>query len=354
MAPPRRTIAWSTAPSPSSKSSRSSDSPHPVTHSAAPIRGNASNILAHSSSGRSSRPACFFTGTSRPPVARTRPLALAHSATVVIARSSSLLLVRNTRSPILGSITSPVPSNPTSSRASARVIRPVWVSLRPAPIHAVNAWSRRSGSAFAAAAASDSSDDVRIATSLSAALHFLPGGQDPVDTGPHSRTRFRAGRAGHQQLVVAGVLMPHRGDYRQRDGLLVQCAPGRRAPDPAAAPHCGMPRDRLGQLGLQRHVLVGAPLLVPLAAPAACVLVGQALRLSLLKGRLLHQDPLALVALAGAAKANHHGRRPACLLGAPAQRGVAGGQVLRSRDDPAFEPGPLGVGDGLVRHGTKG
>jgi hypothetical protein len=165
MAPPRRAIPASTAPTPSSKWRRSSDSPHPDGHSAAPSRGNTSNIRAHSSSGRSSRPTCFFTVTSRPLVTRARPLALAHSTTVVIPGSSSLLLVRNTRSPILGSISSSVPSNTTSSRASASVIRPVWVSLRPAPTHLVNARSRRTGSASAAVAASHSSDDVRIPSS---------------------------------------------------------------------------------------------------------------------------------------------------------------------------------------------
>jgi hypothetical protein len=70
---------------------------------------------------------------------------------------------------------------------------------------------------------------------------------------------------------------------------------------------------------LERQVLVDAPLPVPFAAPSARVLVGKALRLGGLQGRLLHQEPLPLVALAGAGEADHHRRQAACLLGAAAR-----------------------------------
>ncbi|MGX6601909.1 type II toxin-antitoxin system Phd/YefM family antitoxin [Micromonosporaceae bacterium Da 78-11] len=46
---------------------------------------------------------------------------------------SALLRVRNNRLPITGSISSPVSSRATRSRASAMASWPVWVSLRPAP-----------------------------------------------------------------------------------------------------------------------------------------------------------------------------------------------------------------------------
>jgi hypothetical protein len=221
----------------------------------------------------------------------------------------------------------------------------------------------------------------------------------------------RAGRAGHQQLVVAAVLVPHRGGHRERDRPIIQCAPGRRAPDPPTAPHgreagdrCGplaraareQPRHRLGQLALEHQVLVGAALPVAFTATGARVLVGQALHLGLLQGRLLNQDPLALVALARAAEPDDHRHQTACLPGAPAQGGVAGRQedkVVQVRashaewpailheqqraraaaagarplverlddhqvgslglrpDDAALEPGPrLATGDGLLRH----
>jgi hypothetical protein len=90
---------------------------------------------------------------------------LAHVTTVVIPGSSSLLFVRNTRSPILGSSLSWVPSSPTSSRASASVTRPVWVSVRPLPTQPVNVRSCRTGSASAAAAVRRSSGGIRIASS---------------------------------------------------------------------------------------------------------------------------------------------------------------------------------------------
>ena len=84
--------------------------------------------------------------------------------------------------------------------------------------------------------------------------------------------------------------------------------------------------DGLCQSCLEQRVLVRTALPVAVAAPSARILVGQALRLGLLQGGFLHENPLALVALARAAEADHHGRQAACLLGPPAQGGVAGGQ----------------------------
>src|SRR6266704_2562006 len=145
----------------------------------------------------------------------------------------------------------------------------------------------------------------------------------PGATGAARRPGPGRWRAGHQQLVIAGVVVAYGGHHGQRDRLLVQRPSGRRAPNPTAAADAGMAGDRLGTLGrtareqardrlgqpnLERQVLVGAPLPVAFAAASARVLVGQALRLGLLKGSLLHEDPLALVPLARAAEADHHRR----------------------------------------------
>ena len=191
--------------------------------------------------------------------------------------------------------------------------------------------------------------------SLASANGVLPGCQDSVDGGPHLPVGDRAGYAGHQQLVIVGVLVPHRGHHRQRHRILIQRAPRRdrptrrysrtaacraiaaarpagqagnnRPPPRPAAPRTPHP-GRRGAAGRARGVGCG-------------VLVGQALRLGLLQGRLLHQDPLALVALAGAAEAHHHRRQPARLLGAPAQRRVAGGQEDRwPRSAQSMHRGP--------------
>jgi len=92
----------------------------------------------------------FFTGTSRSPVLRTSRAAFAHSTTRVRWSSSWLEVIRYARLPIVGSITSSVPNAATSTRASARVMRPVWVSLRPAPTQSTNARTCSTISDFAA------------------------------------------------------------------------------------------------------------------------------------------------------------------------------------------------------------
>ncbi len=70
------------------------------------------------------------------------------------------------------------------------------------------------------------------------------------------RTRSRAtsrGKAGHQQLVIVGVLVPHRGHHRQPDRLLVQRTPGRRPPDSTAAPHPRLDHHQIRRPALPPH-----------------------------------------------------------------------------------------------------
>jgi len=109
---------------------------------AGPSAPKVANIRSHNGTGRSSSTAFFFTTASLPPVTRTSRAALAHAQVVFSSGSSSVLVVRCTRPWTIGSMTSPVSSAGTSSRACARVSRPVWVTRRPGPTHWVNATTR--------------------------------------------------------------------------------------------------------------------------------------------------------------------------------------------------------------------
>ena len=148
---PARYNEVNTARMPMAKSWRISDSPKQGGRNASPTWSNAVNRACRRACVSSSRAAFFFTGTSLLPVLRTSRAALAHSTMSMSWNSSWLEGVRNTRSPIFGSITSSVPSSSTSVRASVRVTRPVWVSLRPAPTQRTNAITCSITSGFAAA-----------------------------------------------------------------------------------------------------------------------------------------------------------------------------------------------------------
>src|SRR5258706_9257489 len=161
-----------------------------------------------------------------------------------------------------------------------------------------------------------------------------------VDVGPDLSAGLGAGNAGHEQRVVAGVVVAYRGDDGVGDRVGVEGAGGGGAPDPAAAAGGGVAGDRGGaggraareqpgdlrrQLGLELHVGVGAALAVTLAAPGAGGFVGQALPLGLFEGGVLDEKALPFVAFAGAAEAHDHGGQAAGLFGPAGQRGVAGG-----------------------------
>src|SRR5207249_4585765 len=152
---------------------------------------------------------------------------------------------------------------------------------------------------------------------------------------------FLPGVAGHQELVVAGVPVPDRGGYGQRDRDWIEGAACRAAADAAAAAGTGVCGDGLGplaraareelpdrrrELGLELHVLVRPPLLRPESGPAARLLVGEAVGLGLLERRLLDEDPLPFVALSGPAEADDDRRERAGPLRAAGEGGVAGRQ----------------------------
>jgi hypothetical protein len=143
-----------------------------------------------------------------------------------------------------------------------------------------------------------------------------PAGQDLVDRRPDLVPGVGPRDAGHEQVVVVSVLVPHRGNDGQRDRALVQVPAGRRPPDPAAAPLGGVPGDGLGAIvgaarvqpdnllrepGLELHVLLGAPLAVAFPAPHPGVLVVEALLFGGIEGGFADQEALPLVALATAA-----------------------------------------------------
>src|ERR1019366_6294457 len=145
--------------------------------------------------------------------------------------------------------------------------------------------------------------------------------------------------AGHQQPVVAGVLVADRGDHRQLDSLGLQVASGGGASDSPAAARGGAACDRLrtfgGTAGERRldlsseapdelRVFAGASETFTRATAIARLFVVQALQLGGGERILLHQDALALIALAGTAEAHDDRRQRAGRLRAPRQRGVAG------------------------------
>jgi hypothetical protein len=86
------------------------------------------------------------------------------------------------------------------------------------------------------------------------------------------------------------------------------------------------PGDLRDEAGLQFQVLVRPSLGIPSPAPHPGVLIGEALLLRLLKGRLLHQEALPLIPLPCPAPADHHRRQGAGLLRPAGERGVPGGQ----------------------------
>lgn len=98
-----------------------------------PTASSASRALSNmpARSLASARPR--LVATTLPWSTRTTSAFLAHVNTSRSLGNSAELRVLNTRSPIRGSITSPVPSKVTSSRASAKFRFPFGVSRRPAP-----------------------------------------------------------------------------------------------------------------------------------------------------------------------------------------------------------------------------
>jgi LysR family transcriptional regulator, transcription activator of glutamate synthase operon len=185
----------------------------------------------------------------------------------------------------------------------------------------------------------------RAAAGRLPALDLLPKRrEDPVDVSADPLAGDVPRHPGHQQIVVIGVLMPDRGDDRERHGLLVKPPASGRPADPATAAEPGVagdrigprgrapgeqPRDLGGELPLEDHVLVGAAHGVPLPAPCPQVRVAKALLFGLLDGGRLGQDALPLIALAALAPLHHDGGQPAGLLRPAGQRGVPGRQELK-------------------------
>src|SRR6266511_5230069 len=137
--------------------------------------------------------------------------------------------------------------------------------------------------------------------------------EDPLHLGPDVFARLGAVGAGHDQLVVARVLVAHGGGDGERDRLRGESAPRRAPPHAPAAAGASVAGDRLGALartaGIEPLDLAGHPLLeldvlglsphrLALPAPDSRLRVGQAFPLGALERLLLDQDPLPLVASA--------------------------------------------------------
>src|SRR5690348_8028861 len=81
---------------------------------------------------------------------------------------------------------------------------------------------------------------------LASGVSRLPAGEDLINALPHAIARLESRYAGHEEFVVVGVLVAHRGDDGRGDGAFIERAAGCRAADPAAAADPSVRRDRGG------------------------------------------------------------------------------------------------------------
>ena len=83
-----------------------------------------------------------------------------------------------------------------------------------------------------------------------------------------------------------------------------------------------------GEGDVEAHVLKGPAALLACPAPGPLYGVGEALLRRLLDRCRIDQNALALIAFTSCTPADHDGRQPTGLRGAPGERGIAGGQKL--------------------------
>lgn len=157
-----------------------------------------------------------------------------------------------------------------------------------------------------------------------------------------TRSRVQAWDAGHEQVVIGGVLVTDRRDHSEGNCLFIERPAGG---GPADAPtftrtrtagdHRGAftraagkePQNLSRHVRLERCVLLGSPFLIALAPDGPHLKVGQALGLCVRERVGFDQDTLPLVSFGGPAESDDDGAQPARLLGAPGQRHVSCGQV---------------------------
>src|ERR671922_2069153 len=176
--------------------------------------------------------------------------------------------------------------------------------------------------------------------------------QNSLDLDPHSVSCLGSVHAGHQQLVVASVLVSHRRDHGKLDGLRVQGSSGGGPPHSTASPRPGTAGNGFGalrgapgkqaedlprQLALEAPVLPRPPRFVAQPAPRPGFLVLQALRLSALERDLLDEDPLALVPFPRSTETDDDCRKATRSLRAAGQRRVSRGQEDEVIHVGAFE-----------------
>jgi hypothetical protein len=140
-----------------------------------------------------------------------------------------------------------------------------------------------------------------------------PGGQHVLDAAADTVSSRFAVDSRHEQFVVFGVDVPHRGCDGEPYGVRIQRPPGGASTDPAAAAGSRVTGDRIGAAWrttrerlangdderlLETRVLVEPSNLVAFLAAGACVSVGEALALGALDRLRFHQNALALIAFA--------------------------------------------------------
>lgn len=76
----------------------------------------------------------------------------------------------------------------------------------------------------------------------------LPARQDALYLGPHASSTLRSAETGHQQLVILGFGVPHRGGHCERERFGVEVATGCGPADAATPARTGVAGDCLGPL----------------------------------------------------------------------------------------------------------
>jgi len=142
-----------------------------------------------------------------------------------------------------------------------------------------------------------------------------------------------------EKLVVLRMPMSHVGGYGERNRHGIELARSGGSANSPAVLQARVPGDSLcyrggtawvgasNLIGECPHILLIRALsgdTCSLPSPCPLLLVVQTLLLGKLKRRELHQQALALVPLAGAAEANHNGRKGRVLSAPPTERWITG------------------------------
>ncbi len=84
---------------------------------------------------------------------------------------------------------------------------------------------------------------------ISCFLRSAPRFENILDVRSHPIASLSTWDPGHEELVIAGIAVTHRGDDGERHGVGVERSAGRTPADASASPRSGMGRDHPGPLG---------------------------------------------------------------------------------------------------------